>query len=132
MKQAPHESPLSRADAGRERGAPREVRSPDVREQMIAMTDQRFADQRETPEPESFTRSEVTARGFEARCVVDGVEYLWHHGYGLRVDHDTRTAVLITDPERLPEGPWQATELGLVELGDPGLRVLDPRDDDRE
>lgn len=66
---------------------------------------------------DGFTRHEVTARGFEARCVADGpVIYLWHRGYGLRADQRDGSTVLITDPDALPEGPWQATELGLEEL----------------
>jgi len=79
-----------------------------------------------TERVESFTRSEVTARGFEARCVADDrVEYLWHLGYGLRADPRGRTTTLITDPAALPEGPWWATELGAEELRDPTL--LEPR-----
>jgi hypothetical protein len=74
---------------------------------------------------DSFTRDEVTARGFEARCVgEDQVEYLWHLGYGLRADRRDGSTVLITDPAALPEGPWSATELGIAELRDPLL--LDP------
>jgi hypothetical protein len=72
---------------------------------------------------DGFTRSEVTARGFEARCVADdSVVYLWHQGYGLRADKRDGTTVLITDPAALPEGPWQPTELGLEEIRDPSLR----------
>ena len=74
---------------------------------------------------DSFTRGEVTARGFEARCVQnDSVEYLWHLGCGLRADKKSGATILITDPEELPDGPWRATELGLKELRDPTL--LDP------
>lgn len=70
----------------------------------------------------SFSRSEVTERGFEAHCIVDGrVEYLWHRGCGLRFDPDDRSTLLITDPAGLPEGPWLATELGREELRDPTL-----------
>ena len=55
---------------------------------------------------DSFDRSEVTARGFEARCISDDrVEYLWHLGYGLRADPRDGSTVLITDPAVLPEGP---------------------------
>jgi hypothetical protein len=71
---------------------------------------------------ESFTRSEVTARGFEARCAQGAsVEYLWHLGYGLRADRRDGSTILITDPARLPDGPWRATELGARELRDPTL-----------
>ena len=70
---------------------------------------------------ESFTRGQVTARGFEARCVADDAEYLWHRGYGLRIDPRDRATTLITDPSVLPEGPWWATELGVAELRDPTL-----------
>lgn len=71
---------------------------------------------------QSFSRTEVTERGFEARCMVDGrVEYLWHRGWGLRVDRGDRSTLLITDAATLPEGPWLATELGLQELDDPTL-----------
>jgi hypothetical protein len=75
---------------------------------------------------ESFTRGEVTGRGFEARCMEgDSVEYLWHLGCGLRADRRDGSTILITDPARLPEGPWHATELGAQELRDPTL--LEPR-----
>ena len=71
---------------------------------------------------DGFDRSEVTARGFEARCISDDrVEYLWHLGYGLRADPRDGSTVLITDPAVLPEGPWRATELGVEELRDPTL-----------
>jgi hypothetical protein len=74
----------------------------------------------------SYTREEVTARGFEARC-RDGeaVEYLWHRGCGLRADRSSGATVLITDPARLPKGPWHATPLGVEELRDPTL--LEPQ-----
>jgi hypothetical protein len=71
---------------------------------------------------DSFTRGEVTARGFEARCIADDhVEYLWHRGYGLRSDPRDGTRTLIIDPAGMPEGPWRATELGIRELHDPAL-----------
>jgi hypothetical protein len=70
-----------------------------------------------TEQGESYTREEVTRRGFEARCVTgDSVEYLWHVDCGLRADPRTRSTTLITDPAVLPEGPWRATELGIREL----------------
>jgi hypothetical protein len=73
-----------------------------------------------TNPPESFTRGEVTARGFEARCIQGGsVEYLWHLGYGLRADRSDGSTILITDPAQLPEGPWLATDLGAEELREP-------------
>jgi hypothetical protein len=75
-----------------------------------------------TEQLEGFTRDEVTARGFEARCVPsETVEYLWHLGYGLRADRRDGSTVLITDPALLPDGPWRATELGAEELRDPTL-----------
>jgi hypothetical protein len=76
-----------------------------------------------TDRPHNYTRSEVTARGFEARCVDEeaAVEYLWHLGYGLRTDKRDGSTVLITDPRLLPDGPWWATELGAEELRDPTL-----------
>lgn len=71
---------------------------------------------------QSYTRGEVTTRGFEARCVdSEAVEYLWHLGCGLRADRRSGSTLLITDPSRLPEGPWHATELGVEELRDPSL-----------
>jgi hypothetical protein len=71
---------------------------------------------------DGFTLGEVTARGFEARCVAeDQVVYLWHLGYGLRADPRDSTTTLITDPAALPEGPWRATELGAEELRDQTL-----------
>jgi hypothetical protein len=70
-----------------------------------------------TDQGESYTREEVTRRGFEARCVTgDSVEYLWHVDCGLRADPHARSTTLITDPAVLPEGPWRATELGAREL----------------
>ncbi len=78
-----------------------------------------------TETPHSFTRHEVTARGFEAQCVTDGsVVYLWHLGCGLRADKRDGSTVLITDPATLPEGPWRATALGREELRDPTLLKL--------
>jgi hypothetical protein len=71
---------------------------------------------------DSFDRSVVTARGFEARCISDDrVEYLWRLGYGLRADPRHGSTVLITDPAVLPEGPWWAKELGVEKLRDPTL-----------
>jgi hypothetical protein len=54
---------------------------------------------------ESYTRGQVTPRGFEARGVADDPDYLWHRGYGLRIDPRDRATTLITDPSVLPEGP---------------------------
>ena len=77
--------------------------------------------------PEIFTRTEVTAQGFEASCIdATGVRFLWHLDSGLRVDARSGTTVLITDPAALPEGPWSATSLGEEELRDPTL-VLEAR-----
>lgn len=70
----------------------------------------------------TYTRAEVTGRGFEARCLVDGaVEYLWHRGFGLKADRETGATTLIVDPSAVPEGPWVATELGRRELADPSM-----------
>ena len=70
----------------------------------------------------TFTRGEVTGRGFEARCIADDtVEYLWHLGYGLKTDRRTGATTLIVDPADVPDGPWLATELGRRELADPTL-----------
>ena len=64
-----------------------------------------------------FPVSQVTRFGFEARCTdAGGARYLWHDGCGLRVDPETLAVTLVTDPSRLPEGPWTATELGEQEL----------------
>ena len=51
----------------------------------------------------------------------DSVQYLWHLGYGLRADRRDGSTILITDPAKLPDGPWRATDLGLEELRDPTL-----------
>ena len=77
--------------------------------------------------PGIFTRTEVTARGFESSCIdTDGVRYLWHLDHGLRVDAVNGSTMLVIDPATLPEGPWRATELGEEELRDPTL-LLDAR-----
>jgi hypothetical protein len=78
-----------------------------------------------TDQPGTFTRAEVTGRGFEARCIPDdSVEYLWHRDCGLKADRKTGVRTLIVDPAAVPDGPWRATELGRRELEDPTL--LDP------
>lgn len=65
----------------------------------------------------TYTRAEVVDRGFEARCVdVDGSRYLWHGDRGLRLDPRTHATMLVTNPAKLPEGPWIATELGEEEM----------------
>jgi hypothetical protein len=67
----------------------------------------------------TYTRYDVVAFGFEARCVdAEGAHYLWHDDQGLRVDAHGAATMLITDPVRLPEGPWVLTELGSRELAD--------------
>ena len=54
----------------------------------------------------TFTRGEVTARGFEARCTTDdSVEYLWHLGFGLRADLRSGSRTLLTDPAAVPTAP---------------------------
>lgn len=64
-----------------------------------------------------FTKDEMLAGGFEAHCIdADGVRYLWHEGYGLRVDERRQRSTLLLDADSLPEGPWSATDLGLREL----------------
>ena len=74
--------------------------------------------------PQVFTRTEVTARGFEASCIdATGVRFLWHLDSGLRVDAQAGSTMLITDPAALPEGPWSATSLGEEELRDPTLVI---------
>lgn len=68
-------------------------------------------------EVRAYTRDEVVARGFEARCVdADGCRYLWHLGQGIRFDPRTCVTTLVSRPAVLPEGPWFATELGKSEL----------------
>jgi hypothetical protein len=65
----------------------------------------------------TFELSEMLSLDFEARCVgEDRARYLWHHGCGLRIDPTTQAVTLITDPARLPRGPWTATKLGESEL----------------
>ena len=66
-----------------------------------------------------YSREEVLACGFEARCVgPDGARYLWHGDCGLRVESRTRRTTLISDPSLLPEGMWFPTRLGLEELAE--------------
>ena len=66
-----------------------------------------------------YTLDEVIAKGFEARCVgVDGARYLWHGVEGLKVDVRHCTTTMLSDPARLPNGPWLPTELGAAELGE--------------
>lgn len=65
----------------------------------------------------TYTRDDVLRLGFEARCVgVDGARYIWHDDSGLRIDPRTCTTTLITNPAKLPEGPWIATKLGKEEM----------------
>jgi hypothetical protein len=65
----------------------------------------------------AYTRVDVLALGFEATChVADGIDYVWHGRFGLRVDTRSRTTTLITNPAKLPDGPWVATDLGEKEL----------------
>lgn len=65
----------------------------------------------------SFTKGEVISGGFEARCAGDdGALYIWHQGYGLRVDDRRHATTLLLDPDVLPEGPWVPTLFGLQEL----------------
>ena len=72
-----------------------------------------------TGEGHSFTRDEVVAEGFEARCVDgDGTRYLWHGRHGIRVDPGGSVTTLITKSSGLPEGPWLATELGRQEIAE--------------
>ena len=65
----------------------------------------------------TYSRADVIADGFEARCVdVDGRRYLWHRAQGICFDPRGCVTTLITDPAALPEGPWFATDLGEEEL----------------
>jgi hypothetical protein len=69
------------------------------------------------PTVHPYTRDEVIAGGFEARCTTrDGCRYLWHCGQGVRYDPGTGITTLVTNASALPEGPWLATELGEAEL----------------
>ena len=66
-----------------------------------------------------YTRAEVVAGGFEARCDdLDGTHYLWHGQQGIRVDPDGNVATLITKSSGLPDGPWLPTELGRQEIAE--------------
>lgn len=70
-------------------------------------------------EDRTYTRAEVIAGGFEARCVDgDGTRYLWHGAQGLRTDARHCVTTLITRPSSLPDGPWFATELGRREIAE--------------
>ena len=70
-----------------------------------------------TGEGHSYTRAEVVAGGFEARCIDrDGTRYLWHSEHGIRVDPGGTVTTLITKASGLPEGPWLPTELGRQEI----------------
>ena len=67
----------------------------------------------------TYTRDDVLRLDFEAHChTADGMHYVWHRGCGLRVDSRRHTTTLITNPAKLPEGPWIATELGEEEAGE--------------
>jgi len=73
----------------------------------------------------SYTRDEVLSLGIEAICLgSDGVHFLYRGGRGLRVDPRNRTTTLITNPAKLPEGPWMATEPD----EDPARRSSSPDD----
>lgn len=64
----------------------------------------------------SYTKAEVLAGGFEARCeLLNGTRYLWHGTEGIRVDPAGGTR-WVDDPQVLPEGAWYPTELGEVEI----------------
>lgn len=64
-----------------------------------------------------YTRYEVVALGFEARCIDPrGTCYLWHDDCGLCVDELGQAITMIIDPGLLPEGPWLATAWGEKEL----------------
>jgi len=68
-----------------------------------------------------FSREEVLAVGFEARCIgPDGARYLYCEGSGLRVDPRTQATILVTDPATLPDGPWTATRFGRQQLAEAG------------
>ena len=64
----------------------------------------------------TFSRSDVVAKGFEARCIAkDGALYFWHRNYGVRIEKRTGKATLLTDPTVLHEARWVATSLGAKE-----------------
>jgi hypothetical protein len=66
---------------------------------------------------QTFRRSEVIARGFEARCTAsDGTIFFWHRNFGVQIDRHTSKMTLLTDPKVLPDAPWMATRLGMKEL----------------
>jgi hypothetical protein len=70
-----------------------------------------------TKESRSYSKKEMLAGGFEARCdLPDGTRYLWHGGEGIRVDSADRVRWL-GDPASLPDGDWYPTELGEAEIG---------------
>ena len=65
----------------------------------------------------TFSRSDVVAKGFEARCIAkDGALYFWHRNFGVRIEQRTGKATLLTDPTALPDARWVATSLGAKEL----------------
>lgn len=68
-------------------------------------------------EETTFTLDEVLKLGFEASCVDQrGALWLVHANCGLRVDPESDARLLVTDPARLPDGPWRATSWGQAEL----------------
>lgn len=59
-----------------------------------------------TGEDRSYTRTEVAAGGFEARCVgPDGTRYLWHGRQGIRVDPGGSVTTLSRRSPGCPRGP---------------------------
>jgi hypothetical protein len=68
-------------------------------------------------QPLLYSRADVVALGFEARCLdCEGRVYLWHDDCGLCVDARQQSTTLIADAARLPAGPWLANRLGVEEL----------------
>ncbi len=67
----------------------------------------------------TYARRDVVSLGFEACCIdAHGARWLWHDDMGVRADPSGLVTTLITDPARLPEGPWVLTDLGQRELRD--------------
>jgi hypothetical protein len=65
----------------------------------------------------TFNVREVIERGFEAFLIDEsGAFWLFHGCCALRVGADDGARLLITDPAKLPSGPWRATPWGEAEL----------------
>jgi hypothetical protein len=65
-----------------------------------------------TRESRRYTKAEMLAGGFEARCeLLNGTRYLWSGSEGICLYPDGR-ARWIDDPAKLPECDWHSTEWG--------------------